>query len=266
MPAVRDLAVSVVNHVPGRLATPFRSGSLLARSAAPLLEHFLPTNTTEVVVRSGPARGLRLLIDPQREKYYWTGAYERGVQETFEVLLRPGDVVWDVGAHIGFFALLAARQVGEDGVVHAFEPSPTNRDRLEETLRLNNETKVRIHPFAVGRERGLRPLYGDNSAASLSPRDGSAIAVECRTLDDLLAELGAPDLVKLDVEEAELDCLRGGRELLARVRPLLLVELHYEADIAEARWLLGEYELRQLSSRHWLARPEVCRERSSRGS
>jgi FkbM family methyltransferase len=260
MPAVRDLAVSVGNHVPGPLARPFRSGGLLARTTAPLLERLLPTDMAEVVVRSGPARGLRLLIDPQHEKYYWTGAYERRVQETFEALLRPGDVVWDVGAHIGFFSLLAARQVSENGVVHAIEPSPTNRHRLEANLRLNKETKVRVHAFAVGRERGRRRLYGDSSTASFAPRDGSAVSVESRTLDELLVEVGPPHLVKLDVEEAELECLQGGRDLLTRVRPLLVVELHDDADLAEARTLLGEgeYELHPLSRRHWLARPEVC--------
>jgi FkbM family methyltransferase len=213
---------------------------------------------TEVVVRSGPARGLRLLIDPQHEKYYWTGAYERPVQGAFEALLRPGDVVWDIGAHIGFFSLLAARQVGREGVVHALEPSPANRDRLEATLRLNGETRVHVHALAVSGERGARRLYGENSTASFIPRDESPINVDGRTLDDLLDELDTPDFVKLDVEEAELDCLRGARELLTSVRPILVMELHRDADIDEANKLLEEYELHRVSSRHWIALSRAC--------
>jgi FkbM family methyltransferase len=255
MPVVRELAVSVVNRVPGQLATPFRSGSLLARTAAPLIERLMPKETIEVVVRSGPACGLRLRIDPQHEKYYWTGTYERHVQEAFKALLRPGDIVWDVGAHIGFFSLLTARLVGEGGIVHAFEPSQINRDRLETSLRLNDERRVRVHPFAVSGEGGQQPLYGEGSTASLAPNGGIVNRVECRTLDDLLAELGPPDFVKLDVEEVELDCLRGGIELCSRVRPILMIELHREGDMSKARRLLRGYELRPLSHRHWIARP-----------
>jgi FkbM family methyltransferase len=255
--AIRNAAVAVVNHVPARFATPFRSGGLLARTAAPVLERLLPTEMTEVAVRSGPAQGVRLLIDPQREKYYWTGAYERPVQRAFESLVRPGAVVWDIGAHIGFFSLLAARLVGVGGVVHAFEPSPSNRERLERTLGLNDEQRVRVHPFAVSRDRGLLPLYGDGSTASLSPNGEVAHRVDCRTLDDLLAELGAPDFVKLDVEEGELDCLRGGIDLCTRVTPVLMIELHRAGDISKARGLLRTYELRPLSHRHWIARPKA---------
>jgi FkbM family methyltransferase len=254
MPTVREFAVSAVNHVPGPLAPPFQSGGFLARSTAPLLELLLPAEITEVVVRSGPARGLRLLIDPRSEKYYWTGSHELRVARALEALLSRGDVVWEVGAHMGYFALLAARRV-PDGLFHGFEPSPANRHRLLATMRLNGARNIRVHAFAVARTSASRRPYGYSSTASLVPPAGLWSNVECRTLDELLFELGARDLVEIDPEGAEIERLLGGRELLRDVQPFILIEIHNETIAPVAEDLIG-YRLDRLSRRHWIAKPK----------
>jgi FkbM family methyltransferase len=258
MAAVRELAVAAVNRVPGRLAASFRSGGVLARAAAPLLERALPTGLTEVVVRSGPARGLRLLIDPQREKYYWTGTYERPVQDAFEAMLRPGDVVWDVGGHIGFFSLLASRLVGEEGLVVAFEPVEENRARLEENLRLNRTENVVVRPEAIAAECGPAVLHGRGSSSMWTMRetadDAPGVVVRCLTLDAVLAETHPPTLVKIDVEDLELDVLRGAVRVLAEHRPSLVVELPTPSS---DDWPPAEsYVPHRLGDRHWLLKPD----------
>lgn len=255
MSAVRALTVSVVNRVPGPFAAPFRSGGLLARTVAPVLEPLLPTEVTEVVVRSGPGRGLRLQIDARREKYYWTGSYERAVQDTFAAVVRPGDVVWDVGAHIGFFSLLASRLVGPNGRVHAFEPIAGNRRRLLTSLELNSATNVTVHDCALSDTPGERILFARGASATwtLVERGGSeGTPIRCKTLDEFATSGPPPTLIKIDAEGAEVDVLRGGLELIAKQYPKLVVEFHDEQLLAVARRLLPGYDFRSLDVNHWL--------------
>jgi FkbM family methyltransferase len=255
MSAIRALTVSVVNRLPGPFAAPFRSGGLLARTVAPILEPLLPTEVTEVAVRSGPARGLRLQIDARREKYYWTGSYERAVQDTFAAVIRLGDVVWDVGAHIGFFSLLASRLVGPNGRVHAFEPVAANRARLLASLALNSATNVTVHDCALSDTSGEGILFprGASSTWTMVERgESKGTPIRCKTLDELVASGPPPTLVKIDAEGAEVDVLRGGLELTAKQHPKLLVEFHDEQLLAAGRELLPGYDFRPVDVNHWL--------------
>lgn len=258
MPAMRDMTVSVVNRVPGPLAAPFRSGGLLARTAAPLLERLLPIDMTEVLVRSGPMRGMRLLIDPQREKYYWTGRYERAVQNAFEALVRRGDVVWDIGAHIGFFSLLASRLVGQSGRVVAFEPVDENRSRLEKNLSLNRAHNVALRSEAIGGEDGSAVLHphGSSSMWTLGHGEASSASrvVPCITLDEVVRNTRPPTLIKVDAEDVELDVLRGARRLLSEHRPTVVIELHSPV-ISDCVAVAASYWARRLDDGHWVLEP-----------
>ncbi len=258
-PAVtRRGLVALMNAVSASAAARFGTHARSARMLRPLVNALLPTAPTTVVVRAGAARGTRLRIDPRHEKFYWTGLYEVGVQETFVRVLRPGATVWDVGAHIGFFTALAARCVGPGGRVHAFEPLPANRIRLLETIELNR-LGVEVHPTAVAGRAGTRQLYGHSSTSmwSLVERTGAQrVEVPCVTLDDLLAErsFGIPALVKIDAEGAELDILRGGLRLVTETSAVLVVEFHDAEVVEEARSLLPGHAFEALSDRHWLLR------------
>ncbi len=101
----------------------------MGRTLRPIANRLLPNRPIPVTVLSGPAKGLRLVIDPRNEKSFWTGAHEPETLSVMAQFLRPGSVFWDVGSHIGMHALFASRCVGPDGHVHAFEPAPkTSRD------------------------------------------------------------------------------------------------------------------------------------------
>jgi FkbM family methyltransferase len=257
-PAIGDMTVSVVNRVPGSIAAPFRSGRLLARAAGPLLERLLPTDLTEVSVRSGPLQGVRLLIDPQREKYYWTGRYERAVQDAFEALVRPGDVVWDIGAHIGFFSLLASRLVGDSGCVVAFEPVKENRLRLERNVSLNEAHNVAVRSEAVGGESGAAVLHARSSSSMWTLRHGRASpasrVVPCTTLDDIVRSTCPPTLIKVDAEDVELDVLRGARRLLSEHRPTVVIELH-SSVVSDCLAIATSHQAYRLEGAHWVLEP-----------
>jgi FkbM family methyltransferase len=137
-------------------------------------------------------------------------------------VLRPGDVVADVGANNGFTGILFARAVGATGRVVGFEPSPANLEAARENIRLNGIGNFELVAAAVGATPGtvsFDPGFGNGAVATSGP-----IAVPQVTLD---AHFGASrvDLVKLDIEGYEIDALRGARQVLER-RPALAIEIH----------------------------------------
>ncbi|MHB8643448.1 MAG: hypothetical protein ACYDA3_11265, partial [Gaiellaceae bacterium] len=89
----------IIDKVPGAVARRVRAGTRTSRMLARLVNPLVPANETTVTIRSGPAAGMRIAIDPRREKFYWTGAYELEVQRALVRVLRPGMRFWDIGAH-----------------------------------------------------------------------------------------------------------------------------------------------------------------------
>jgi FkbM family methyltransferase len=161
--------------------------------------------------------------------YLRDGNPETDESRLIERLARPGMTVVDVGANHGMFSLEAALLVGGEGVVHAFEPTPSTRALLQNNLAVNGLTTVKIFPSALGdtpgtaRLRVHRELSGLNTLAA---RDitwnrktlhaDEVIDVPVTTLDaHAEAEgLGRIDFLKIDVEGFELGVIRGARGLL----------------------------------------------------
>src|SRR3954449_10981103 len=199
--------VWLINKVPGSVAGAARRNRVVAKSLGPLINRLVPLSETPVVVRSGPAKGLTIVIRPREEKFYWAGTVEPGVQAELTSDLRPGARFWDVGAHCGFFSSLASRLVGPEGEVVCFEPCEENLARLTETVRLNEASNVRIIPSALGATRGtvqMRVGVGETSTTwstiAGKSSNGEVIEVAQRTLDECAHEFEPPDLIKIDVE------------------------------------------------------------------
>jgi FkbM family methyltransferase len=264
MNVVRDATVGLVNRVPGRVAAPFRSGRLLSRLAAPILELALPHEMTEITVRSGPARGIRLKIDVQHEKFYWTGAYERAVQDALVELVQAGDVVWDIGAHAGFFTVLVSRLVGPSGEVLAFEPVSDNRSRLNDSLKLNSAENVVVRCEAVGSSCGRVMLHPRGSSLTWTLRDeetetsSNSFMVSCVALDDVATNAKPPALIKIDAEDAEVEVLRGAIGLISRHTPYVVIELLDPRLLDECLSIASGYTVRSLDARHWLLLPPAA--------
>jgi len=257
---LRRLGFAVLDRAPSSLVARLGAQPWLKRVLRPLVNRAVPATTTIATVRGGGARGLRLLVDPQAEKFYWTGDHEPHLQEALRAELRPGMCFWDVGCHIGFFALQAARLVGPAGSVLAFEPMPDNQERLRRNIGFNDSDVVTVIPKAVAARRGSMTMYARGSCASslmwtlnASLQDVESRPVEVTTLDEMVEVHGMPDLVKIDAEGTEVDVLRGASRLIAARVPFL-VEFMDAAGLLEAKRFMPGYGFKLLADNHYAAR------------
>jgi FkbM family methyltransferase len=172
------------------------------------------------------------------------GNYENTEVSFVLRFLTSGMNVLDVGAHHGYYTLLASRLVGSRGKVFSFEPSPRERRALRWNSILNGRTNIRIQPFALGNSRGEGSLYLADSfntgLNSLRPQvvvsDVVRVPISITTLDSWIAAhpLKNVDFLKLDVEGGELDVFKGAQLFLSRQsRPVILAEVQ---DVRTMPW------------------------------
>ncbi|HEY0322888.1 MAG TPA: FkbM family methyltransferase [Pyrinomonadaceae bacterium] len=164
----------------------------------------------------------------------WFG-YEPETAPLFYRLATRARVTLDVGAHIGFYALLAAH-ANPDGSVYAFEPMPVTYKRLERNIELNKLTNVYCINSALGESEGEADIFFEGeicSGATLSTEIKRLIptlnssAVPVITLDGFVREkaLEYIDLVKIDTETTEEQVLLGMSESLERFHPNIICEV-----------------------------------------
>ena len=186
------------------------------------------------VILHGAGQGLRFNAASSHSGFI-LGNHETEVQQFLAQVLRPGMVYYDVGANVGFFATIAARLVGPSGKVLCFEPLPENARQIQYNAQLNGFDNVIVRCEALGGSNrtevfhtSTEPTWGMLETVGKLPEKASGeIQVNVKTLDSLYAEgLTRPDVIKMDIEGAEAEALRGGRETLSAQRPLLVIELH----------------------------------------
>ena len=157
--------------------------------------------------------------------------YEAETTILFESLVGPGMVVVDVGAHVGYYALLAARQVRPTGKVYAFEPEPGNYELLLGNIERNGYSNISAIREAISNQVGTATLFltaldnGRHSAYQHGLPGRGSMAVATTTLDAFFEALGWPpvDVVKVDVEGAEMDVVEGMGQLLQKSPHLTLI-------------------------------------------
>jgi FkbM family methyltransferase len=207
-------------------------------------------------IKSGLGRGLRFNPGPSAVGFLF-GTHDPEVQHVLGRLLHPGMTVYDVGANVGFTAVLAARQVLPGGRVVCFEPLQANADLIHHNARLNGFSDIDVRVEALGRNDGEAeftlshsPTWGRLSEAGATPDASGSIRVPVRSLDSLRANEGIapPDLIKMDVEGAEAEVLAGAVNLLTDARPVLVVELHHTGRAVAAAFAGLPFTLRVLGS------------------
>ena len=190
----------------------------------------------------------------------WLGSYERRHQQTFVEQIHPNDVVFDVGAHVGFYTLLAAKLVGRKGRVIAFEPISQNVAQIRQHLHLNAIENATIMQIALMNIEGETNFsHGPSSSMWHVAHDGTVTAV-CSTLDTLTSDgtVPVPNVIKIDVEGVEHAVLKGALRLLRTSHPTILLSTHGPKARGDCCRLLSElgYTLTDISedSEDW------CRE------
>jgi FkbM family methyltransferase len=219
-----------------------------------------------LTIAHGPARGMRIDVAGAHPGY-GLGTSEPVLQEALVQHLRPGSVLYDLGANVGFFTLLAARLVGPTGQVVAFEPDPRNARALRGNVALNGLGNVVVVEQGVSDRVDTAAFSIGTSTTSHLARDGDVnrVDVPITSLDAFLAgDQRAPTLVKLDIEGEEVRALTGAERLLREHRPTVICEVH--GTESEVRALLSGagYAIRRLEAdsadvwnAHILAQPQT---------
>lgn len=239
-----------------------------------LIPFFRRVNPGDITIRHHWT-GERIVLHSFRHKGYWFHGRERERESMVLCarLIRDGDVVFDVGGHIGYMALYFASLVGDCGRIFSFEPAPSNLPYIRANVERAIHKNVVLVEQAIGAENGFTTFWSeeltgqngsiipgysavDTTAKSHGVRAQTReVTVEVVTLDSFAGRVGvAPSFAKIDVEGAESLVLRGMGDILAGARPRIMIEVTNEpervfATLAGADYLLFDEKQRSLSHR-----------------
>ena len=212
-------------------------------------------------IRKGIGAGLWLRLNLVTERNWSSGNHEVGVQQHLRELLYPKAVFYDIGAHLGFFSLAAARLGAR---VVACEADPENAQRLRAHAAKNHlSERIQVVEAAAWSEsgdtiafrRGEPRSQGGVVDRNIRPvlATGEVIEVARLSLDDYVERGGpVPDILKIDVEGGEVDVLCGATQTLRNYRPKLILEVHH----AQASTAIQEVLHHHQYSARWLIPPE----------
>jgi len=191
--------------------------------------------TTEFISTYDTTLKIKLsLRDWIQQQIYFFGYYDKRGILFIKSHLKAGDTFIDVGGNIGAYSLIAAKIVGKMGTVVAFEPVTQVRKRLEENGALNQFQQLNVEPFAVFHENTALELhvsskenFGMSSMHVHDEDTGLTESVKAVRFDDYAAQNGITriDLVKMDIEGAELFALHGMKQTLVQLKPTVFIEI-----------------------------------------
>jgi len=167
-------------------------------------------------------------------------SYEPRYVDILRWLIHKGDTVFDVGANVGFYTTLFSQWVGPLGKVIAYEPDPCNLTLLKRNMEVIGMDNTTIRDVALASQSGTAqfsidkftrstghlgagPTYADELFGDLQKY--SSLQVATKTLNDEVKKYGPPTVIKLDIEGGEYAVLKGGEQVLAELRPLVMTEM-----------------------------------------
>lgn len=223
-------------------------------------------------IHTGPASGLIYPVTLPVDKAIWAGTYEAVLADSIARSISSHSICCDIGGFRGYFSGLMAARGAQ--AVHVFEPFPDNCEQITRMMAHNPGFPITLHRFALGHSNGefAFSVHDDASMGKLEgstfkPMDASVAkqVVQVRTLDSCLEGglLRNVSLIKMDVEGAEADVIRGGGKLLNECHPTLFIEAHSRELCRECTdYLTGYgYKVRSLETGNppdGRTEPEVC--------
>lgn len=213
--------------------------SLFRRSGRFLFGKVLPRRAYRVV--SGPLRGAKFILGAMAGEGGGASVYfnmmEAEQTETMLAEFTAGKVFFDIGANIGYYSILAARNIGETGTVVAFEPVISNLTFLYRHVQLNKANNIKVLPFALSDKSAIACFsLGQNSAmghlaeGSSNGKGEDLVYVPTVTLDEIAEKMNLmPDVMKIDVEGAEMEVFHGAENVLKTAKPTIFLSTHSPA-------------------------------------
>jgi FkbM family methyltransferase len=244
---LRSALQASVALVPWRARTLIKRVPLAASLQRWLLSRFVEGHPFVCTLDAGPARGLRYRIRLPEDKPVWTGTYELPFASAVARAVRPDFVCFDVGGYGGYYAGLMALAGARKVLV--FEPLPENACRVRDLCELNPALPIELHQLALGQHQGSADFlvmpHSTMAKLASSPflpgeTPERTVTVPVTTVDSLVSSGQAPppNLLKLDIEGAELQALRGAEQTLRAHKPRLFIEVHSSELARDCRALL----------------------------
>jgi len=180
----------------------------------------------------GPLKGRKIFTRFGISPRMFFGVDEPWIAQLIQEYVRQGDVIYDIGAHIGYTCLLFAQRLKGSGSVLAFEILSSTATFLRKTIEANDFTNITIHNVGLSATDGTLDLpVGDTLMTSIYSARVKGLKFEsCKlvSLDGYVLREGlpSPSLIKIDIEGAEVACLIGGKELIGKVFPRMIIEFH----------------------------------------
>jgi FkbM family methyltransferase len=247
--------VSALKRIPGLRFCAKKFGALMLPPGHP--EWFQ--------VQQGVGRDIWLRLNPRTGGQFYRGQADTNLQLILRDYLKPGMVFYDIGSNNGFFSLIAARIVGPRGAVFAFEAEPRLWPNIIEVIERNDARNVQLVRSAVWSRSGhvdfnpADPLSSPDAGLGKVVAQAAAgtVSVPSVCLDDFVQTERPPDLIKCDVEGAEVEVFLGARKLLAERRPYVECEVHSDEKgrVLSAAFEEMNYDVKWYSTSHFLAVP-----------
>lgn len=209
-------------------------------------------------VLKGPLKGLKIVLGSLAGRGKGASVYLNQVEreQTIEFLnrVKKDTIVFDVGANVGYYTLLASLQVGTNGKVFAFEPVVRNLSYLNRHIELNRLKNVVVLPlacsdkselveFSFGANRAEGHLIEVDDAKSTDEKFFSYTYVHTISLDEFVHySKNSPNIIKIDVEGAELLVLKGAKEILKNNKPVIFLSIHSEELEITCKEFLLEFD------------------------
>jgi|LGVF01.1.fsa_nt_gb FkbM family methyltransferase len=184
---------------------------------------------------------------------YYNGVYEGLITHFMHCIVRPSFYFFDIGANVGYYAMLISRLTGRSAAVYAFEPCPDEFKKLQRNLSLNDFRSVRTYQIALSDTTGNIGLTKKKKGGLTRLSSSSEEAfhdVSCTTLDDFILYNQIPrlNLLKVDIEGSEVNFLRGALQSISQFRPIIIIELNPNAlkvfgnNVLEIVQILSKFE------------------------
>lgn len=198
---------------------------------------FLFYNGRIIHIKRGPLKDLKWVCHKDAQFWMPLGLYENETSRWLKEQLSGGRTFIDIGANFGYFTLLGSRMVGNNGQVLAFEPVPINVKCIESHINVNHIANVVLEDMVISDSIGIVSFTVENNNANSHLTDvhishaksnsRRLIDIKSITLDSYLNEKNIhPDVIKIDVEGAEIKVLQGAYETLRNDKPVCIVSIH----------------------------------------